>query len=161
MNCVALTDDLWVADDGRVFGPRGERKQYLGKVGYKVVNYRKSPKYVHRLVAEAFIENPDNKPVVAHWDGNKTNNHVSNLRWATQAENEADKIRHGTSNRGSRNPQAKLTPELVTAIRHYRSEGHSVDDLAAVYGVSKWTIYDACNPKRTWQYMPDEMKETE
>ena len=44
-------------------------------------------KYIHRLVAETFIPNPDNLPIVDHIDGNKKNNHVSNLRWVTNFQN--------------------------------------------------------------------------
>lgn len=50
---------------------------------------------VHRLVAEAFIPNPDNKPQVLHWDDNPLNNNVSNLRWGTQKDNMQDRLRNG------------------------------------------------------------------
>lgn len=50
---------------------------------------------IHRLVALAFIPNPDHHPLVRHWDDDKTNNHVSNLLWGTYADNQADAIRNG------------------------------------------------------------------
>lgn len=58
---------------------------------YGSVQLRKNgstkPQMVHRLVALAFVENPDNKPIVNHKDRNKTNNHASNLEWCTHKEN--------------------------------------------------------------------------
>lgn len=55
--------------------------------GYLYIGFKNKGYRVHRLVAETFIPNPENKPVVDHIDRNITNNNVSNLRWATQAEN--------------------------------------------------------------------------
>lgn len=55
--------------------------------GYKAVNLKRKLHYVHRLVAETFIPNPDNKPQVNHIDGNTWNNNVENLEWVTSKEN--------------------------------------------------------------------------
>lgn len=66
-------------------------KQSNTTTGYKKVelvkNGQKKSLRVHRLVAQAFIPNPENKPEVNHIDGNKTNNFVSNLEWVTSSEN--------------------------------------------------------------------------
>lgn len=51
---------------------------------------------IHRIVASAFIVNPDGKPEVNHKDGNRQNNHVDNLEWVTHAENVYDCVRRGT-----------------------------------------------------------------
>ena len=61
------------------------------QVGYRQVSLWKNnigtSLYVHRLLAEAFIPNPQNKPEVNHIDGNRQNNHISNLEWVTSGEN--------------------------------------------------------------------------
>ena len=81
-----------VTSDGRVYSER--KKDWLVpslNYGYHVVNLWKDghplPKKVHRLVAEAFIPNPLNKSQINHLDEIRTNNHVSNLEWATPSEN--------------------------------------------------------------------------
>ena len=73
-------------------------KQQTNKKGYKTVMLHDSSRVrsttVHRLVAEAFIPNPDNKSQVNHIDTDKTNNSVSNLEWNTQEENMAHAKKH-------------------------------------------------------------------
>lgn len=66
--------------------------------GYTRIGFRRNKilknYLVHVLVAKAFIPNPENKPVVNHIDGDKTNNHISNLEWVTHKENVHHAIEH-------------------------------------------------------------------
>lgn len=93
-------DGYYISNKGRVYSDKRNIfiKLKVDKNGYKQVKLsNKGKKYyfqVHRLVAKAFIPNPENKPQVNHIDEDKSNNMVSNLEWVTAKEN----CNHGSRN---------------------------------------------------------------
>lgn len=93
MKRIADFPAYWITDDGMVWSDKTNDFLNPGYLdGYESVSLRKNGrnhgKYIHRLVAEAFIPNNDpTKDTVDHIDGNKQNNDVSNLRWLNRAEN--------------------------------------------------------------------------
>lgn len=94
--------------------------------------------YIHQLVCAAFVgPKPFPKAEALHWDDDRSNNHWTNLRWGTSADNAQDRARNGLSPVGERNGIAKLTDELVLAIK----ASDSTNAVAARdYGVSPTTI---------------------
>ena len=120
-----------VDEDGNIYSfGRMFHRRYRGTVklnsrpnnkGYLVVHlyneYGMSDKLVHRIVAETFIPNIDNKPEVNHIDGNKNNNSVNNLEWVTHKENVQNAIKRGTAYQnmpGFNNHRGKIIAQYDT-----------------------------------------------
>lgn len=108
---------------------------------------------LHRLVAQAFTPNPDNKPVVNHIDNDTTNNKASNLEWVTQQENVAHCIKSGRQVilYGSEAKAAKLTETQVMEI--YNMKGiDTYESIAEQYGVKYSTVAHIMRGSR-WQHL--------
>jgi len=110
--------------------------------------------HVHRIVAETFLENPENKPWVNHKNGRrKWDNSVSNLEWATPAEDGAHRVAHDLRPKGSAMGAAKLTEEQVIEMRKLRKEGWLLRELGARYDVAEVTV-SAIVRGKTWKHVP-------
>lgn len=121
---------------------------YVGRQGYRYVTLkdgkaREKTMKVHRLVATAFIKNPNNFPQINHKDENKTNNHVDNLEWCTQSYN----MNYGTALERAasktRNPVAQLSQNgFLIAV--YAGMNVASD----ITGISESKISMCCSGKR-------------
>jgi formate dehydrogenase assembly factor FdhD len=95
---------------------------------------------VHRLVAEAFIQNPDSLPEVNHKDTCKTNNHLDNLEWSTRKGNAEHALRNGCYRCGERATQSKLTDAQAVQAYEMRKRGVALQDIGKVFDVHYTTI---------------------
>lgn len=149
-----------VSADGKIKGSRNNKilKPKIAN-GYESVciyhNGVKRYHNVHRLVAMAWLDIPDNytKLQVAHNDGDRLNNHYSNLRWTTPKKNTHDKYKHGTMDlvpEGEKHHNAKLTKEIVAELRNRVRKGERFMTVIADMGIKKLTGYDAVTGK-TWK----------
>lgn len=110
------------------------------------LNNREYSRYAHRLVAEAFIRNPKNKPEVNHKDRNKKNNDLSNLEWVTKIEN----IQHAlkTEELGNKTGVYIFDDDTIKrAIKLLSSGKYSVTDISIMTNIPKFKLYDIKNKK--------------
>lgn len=169
--CVTFKDAVGfpgyrVGDDGSVWSCRAGGGIHPGRWkplkpgltirGYKFVALRQGGKYqlarVHRLVLEAFVGPCPEGYEGCHNNGIPTDNRLANLRWGTRMENMSDKVAHGTDPKGERHPSAKLDDDKVRAIRAMREAGHTMQAIAARFGVSDTNVCSIVNRKH-WRHV--------
>lgn len=114
---------------------------------------------VARLVAAAFVPNPQKKPAVNHINGHKTDDAATNLEWCTTSENCLHAVRMGLSKCkrttwGSKHPHAIFTEETIIAIRRRKLAGGTTRSLAKEFHTSGHTISSICRG-RTWKHVPE------
>lgn len=137
----------YITEDGNVFNSRRNRNMCTWKdnLGYIQVNLYKDggKKYVrvHRLVAQAFVPNPLNKPFVNHIDGDKTNNHYTNLEWVDNREN----VQHYYDNGGN----TRWKPVVAVTPLGVRLEFGSIKSCAKYLGINRKTLTAILNNDKT------------
>ena len=136
------------------------KSDYLNQYYYIRVNYTLNKKkhiwqqYIHRLVAMCFIPNPLCKPEVNHIDGNKFNNSVENLEWATRKENMIHAKTHELlgDHTGEKNGRSRLTEQDVIEIRSMFEHGWNKAEIAREFNVGWTTIQHIIN-RDTWKFL--------
>lgn len=132
------------------------KKPTMGGWGYYVVGLWRdgigTNYFVHRLIALAFLGEPDDKFDVNHIDGDKTNNRLSNLEYLSRADNMRHAHRNGLCVRGSRAWNAKLNEDLVRSIRARVEAGESQSAIAREVGINSATMH-AMIKRKKWRHV--------
>ena len=112
----------------------------------KEVKHNSGRQLIHRLICKTFLPNPENKRTVNHKDGNKLNNNLENLEWATDKENINHAFDTDLNQHSDKHYRSKLTNAQVIEIRNLKGL-MKLKDAAKIYGVSETTIVNTMNRK--------------
>lgn len=149
-----------VSNFGRVFGVRGELKQRFNEDGYPEVTLgklksKRTRVKVYRIVAEAFIPNPNSLAEVNHIDMDRKNPRVDNLEWVTHQQN----IEHSRKNgkykgrlEGAKNIKAVLSEDDVLNARKMYSDGFKISEITKKLDSKYSTIFNIVK-RKTWTHI--------
>lgn len=113
---------------------------------------KKFTQFIHRVVAELFITNPNSLKCVCHKDDDKSNNRVENLFWGSNLDNSSDMVTKGRSAKGSKQGSSKLKESDIPTIRSRVAGGESSRSIASDFNVKHTTILDIKN-RKTWNHV--------
>jgi hypothetical protein len=146
----SVTGSIYTRRSSRLgpFGIWRRLKPTMDRKGYERVSLwqggRRSVKRIATIVAAVFIGKRPSGMHVAHQDGNKRRNALANLAYRTPVQNEAEKLLHGTTAFGEKNPSARMTNSLAYIMRFAVKFGlYTQAELSRMSGIPKKTIGDA------------------
>ncbi|MFV0535956.1 MAG: HNH endonuclease [Dysgonomonas sp.] len=160
---IGYEDKYMISNTGEVLSVQREVKCKSGVIknfgGYKIKAFASNKGYMqvslsgktlllHRLIAEAFIPNPENKPQINHINGNKSDNRIENLEWATQSENISHAYKNGYKTAPFLNCRAEKN-HLSKAVTQYKNgvkinDFGSIREASRITGVNSITISRVC-----------------
>jgi len=127
--------DVWpIADNG---------------AGYKFIHKHNSRDYLHRLVAKAFIPNPENLPQVNHKDCNKANNAIDNLEWISRSQNILHAHKEGRMKKRTENGQIKVltVEQVIDLYTSVKRDGGGISAKAKEMGIPRTTASSIINKR--------------
>lgn len=150
-----------VTDDGKVFRKDGKGflKPIVDRYGYVVYGLSMGKKYAmkmvkaHTLVGELFLERPTPEHQIDHKDGNKLNNHVSNLEWVTRQENLVRRCKLGLTAKGE-DSKSTYTNAQIHEVCRMLQDGYRNNDIAKACNVTR-DIVSQVRLKITWLHISD------
>lgn len=151
---VRSLDRVITRKNGKKLAIKGQlMKLHLDHRGYLRLNLRHLGKdknsKIHRLVAQAFLPNPHNKPQVNHLNGDKLDNNVCNLEWCTQNENIEHAFANGLMRVGEKHGNSRLSSDQVVSIKQLlKQRENSITDIARKFNVGISTIHDIKSGKQ-------------
>ena len=116
-------------------------------------------RYIHRLVAKAFLENPENLPQVGHKDHNRENNLLENLYWTSQSQNTRDGIKAGRINSKKRGKTNRFSPSDIEFIALKTLDGCGVAEIARMLDVPRTSVSSVINGRSNWSIYCAALKE--
>lgn len=144
---------------GRIRSSRKVMKPAVINSGHRQVNLTDWPNHkhflIHRLVAAAFLPNPEGKSDVNHIDGNKANNRASNLEWMSNGDNQRHSVSAGIRRLGATHHKSKLTDDDVLSIRReVRDSTATVPELARRFMISTVQVRNIVQ-RKSWLHLND------
>jgi hypothetical protein len=161
----SFENEYAITNKGKVFSfinyRMGKQLKIFDVQGYlkvSLINHKSGSRryFLHRLLAKAFLPNPNNYPCVNHKNGIKTDNSLTNLEWCTVKHNNAHAIATGLHPgvQGEANITSKLTEQQVIEIRDlYHKQSMKQRDIAKLYNMSQTAIKDITKGK-IWKHVP-------
>lgn len=154
-----------INENGEVFSYKGKKTRghkmatVITNCGYVHVSLvytkgKSKPFLMHRLVAQTFIPNPENKPQINHIDGNKENNHITNLEWCTSSENRQHAIQTGLHKavQGEDQWMAKLSNQDAIDAINMLLNGATNDDVASKFNLHARYV-SLVRHKKRWAHL--------